>query len=73
MIVRNSNPATVPRMIQQSDALSVAPFPLPANTYRHPLNSVTKLGPHIVVGLMQLIRKCVGGTLSRNRAEMFQS
>ena len=32
MIVRDSNPATVPRMIQQSDALSVAPFPLPYYT-----------------------------------------
>ena len=29
MIVRDSNPATVPRMIQQSDALSFAPFHLP--------------------------------------------
>ena len=28
MIARDSNPATVPRMIQQSDALSFAPFPL---------------------------------------------
>ena len=26
MIVRDSNPATAPRMIQQSDELSVAPF-----------------------------------------------
>ena len=26
MIVRDSNPATVPRMIQQADALSLAPF-----------------------------------------------
>ena len=26
MIARDSNPATAPRMIQQSDALSVAPF-----------------------------------------------
>ena len=33
MIVREANPATVPRMIQQSDALSVAPFPLPCSIY----------------------------------------
>ena len=34
MIVRDSNPATVPRMIQQADALSVAPFPLPTTHIR---------------------------------------
>ena len=40
MIVRDSNPATVPRMIQQADALSVAPFPLPCI---HQINITTKL------------------------------
>ena len=35
MIARDSNPATVPRMIQQSDALSLAPFPLHIYIHLH--------------------------------------